>query len=167
MSTETLVTDMEIRTAHPHEHAALGELCVRAYRGIGFVSDSYSAKLRDVGGRAETADVLTAVSREGLLGCVTVILDEGPWREISGPAEGEFRMLAVEPGAQGRGVGEALVHASIDVIRAAGRERVVISSASDMTSAHRLYERLGFTRAPARDWRPVPDVLLRVYELAL
>jgi hypothetical protein len=44
---------------------------------------------------------------------------------------------------------------------------VVISSAADMVTAHRLYERLGFVHAPARDWRPVPEVQLRVYELAL
>ena len=67
-------------------------------------------------------------------------------------------MLAVDPGAQGQGLGEALVQASIDVICAADRKRVVISSAADMVAAHRLYERLGFTRAPQRDWRPVPDV---------
>src|SRR4051812_47156624 len=158
---------MEVRIAAPHEHPALGELCVRAYRHLGSVSDGYAAKLRDVAGRADSAHVLAAVNRHGLLGCVTVILDESPWREISGPGEGEFRMLAVDPAAQGRGIGRALVEASVDVICAAGRERVVISSATDMTSAHRLYERLGFTRAPARDWRPVPDVQLRVYELAL
>ena len=158
---------MQIRTAHPHEHADLGEVCVRAYRGLGSVSDSYAAKLRDVAGRAQTTCVLAAVDRTGPLGCVTVILDESPWREISGPGEGEFRMLAVDPGAQGQGVGEALVQASIDVICAAGRERVVISSAGDMAAAHHLYERLGFTRAPARDWSPVPDVELRVYELTL
>ena len=158
---------MEIRDALPTEHAALGELCVRAYRGIGSVSDSYAAKLRDVASRAETARVLTAVNNDGLLGCITVILEDGPWREISGPDEGEFRMLAVDPAAQGRGVGQALVHASVDAIRSAGRARVVISSASDMTDAHRLYERLGFTRAAARDWCPVPDVQLRVYELSL
>jgi len=140
---------------------------VRAYRHLGSVSESYAAKLRDVESRAQTAHVLTAVNRDGLLGCVTVILDDSPWREISGPDEGEFRMLAVDPGAQGRGVGQALVQASVDVICAAGRQRVVISSATDMTSAHRLYERLGFTRSPARDWRPVADVQLRVYELAL
>jgi ribosomal protein S18 acetylase RimI-like enzyme len=158
---------MQIRTALPHEHDDLGELCVRAYRALGSVSDGYAAQLRDVSGRAQTACILTALDRTGLLGCVTVILDESPWREISGPDEGEFRMLAVDPGAQGQGIGEALVQASLDVICAAGRERVVISSAADMTAAHRLYERLGFTRAPARDWRPVPDVELRVYELAL
>ena len=158
---------MEIRAAHPNEHAALGEICLRAYRNLGSVSDGYAAKLRDVAGRAETDHVLTAVNRDGLLGCVTVILGDSPWREISGPDEGEFRMLAVDPAAQGRGVGEALVQASVDVICAADRRRVVVSSANDMTAAHRLYERLGFARAPARDWRPVPDVQLRVYELAL
>jgi len=158
---------MEIRAAHPNEHAALGEICLRAYRNLGSVSDGYAAELRDVAGRAETDHVLTAVNRDGLLGCVTVILGDSPWREISGPDEGEFRMLAVDPAAQGRGVGEALVQASVDVICAADRRRVVVSSANDMTAAHRLYERLGFARAPARDWRPVPDVQLRVYELAL
>jgi ribosomal protein S18 acetylase RimI-like enzyme len=158
---------MEIRDALPSEHAPLGELCVRAYRALGSVSDGYAAKLRDVASRADTARVLAAVNDDGLLGCVTVILDDGPWREISRPDEGEFRMLAVDPAAQGRGVGAGLVQASVDAIRSAGRARVVISSASDMTSAHRLYERLGFTRAPKRDWRPVPEVQLRVYELAL
>jgi ribosomal protein S18 acetylase RimI-like enzyme len=158
---------MEIRAAHPNEHAALGEICLRAYRNLGSVSDGYAAELRDVAGRAETDHVLTAVNRDGLLGCVTVILGDSPWREISGPDEGEFRMLAVDPAAQGRGVGEALVQASVDVICAADRRRVVVSSANDMTAAHRLYERLGFARAPARDWRPVPDVQLRVYELAI
>src|SRR5438477_11324850 len=116
---------MEIRPAHPNEHAALGEICLRAYRHLGSVSDGYAAKLRDVAGRAQTDRVLTAVNRrahaaEGggsdLLGCVTVILGDSPWREISGPDEGEFRMLAVDPAAQGRGVGEGLVQASVDVI---------------------------------------------------
>jgi hypothetical protein len=36
-----------------------------------------------------------------------------------------------------------------------------------MTAAHRLYERLGFMRAPERDWKPVPEVRLISYELAL
>jgi ribosomal protein S18 acetylase RimI-like enzyme len=158
---------MEIRDALPSEHAALGELCVRAYRALGSVSDRYAAALRDVAGRARSARVLVAADGGALLGCVTLILADGPLREISSPHEGEFRMLAVDPAAQGRGVGEALVRACVDEVRHAGRTRVVISSAGDMLAAHRLYERLGFTRAPARDWWPIPDVQLRVYELAL
>jgi ribosomal protein S18 acetylase RimI-like enzyme len=158
---------MDVREALPSEHAQLGELCVRAYRATGSVSDRYAAALRDVAGRARSARILVAVDGAAPLGCVTLILGDGPLREVSGPDEGEFRMLAVDPDAQGRGIGEALVRACIEETRRAGRTRVVISSASDMLAAHRLYERLGFTRAPERDWRPVPEVQLRVYELAL
>jgi hypothetical protein len=34
-----------------------------------------------------------------------------------------------------------------------------------MASAHRVYERLGFSRAPERDWQPVPGVDLIAYRL--
>jgi ribosomal protein S18 acetylase RimI-like enzyme len=158
---------MDIRDALPSQHAALGDLCVRAYRAIGSVSDRYAAALRDVAGRAQTARVLVAVDDGAPLGCVTLILDGGPLRELAAPDEGEFRMLAVDPAAQGRGVGAALVAACVEEVRGAGRARVVISSATDMTAAHRLYERLGFVRAPARDWRPMPAIQLLAYELAL
>jgi hypothetical protein len=36
-----------------------------------------------------------------------------------------------------------------------------------MTAAHRIYERLGFTRIPERDWSPVPGVDLLAYRLDL
>ena len=159
---------MRVREASPEEHDHLGELCVRAYRALGAVSDTYAARLRDVRGRAQTARVLAAVE-DGAppVGCVTLILDGGPWRELANNDEGEFRMLAVDPAAQGRGAGAALVRACIEEARAAGRARLVLSSATDMTAAHRLYERLGFTRAPARDWKPAPHVQLLAYELAL
>jgi ribosomal protein S18 acetylase RimI-like enzyme len=156
---------MEIRAAHPNEHAALGEICLRAYRNLGSVSDGYAAELRDVAGRAETDHVLTAVNRDGLLGCVTVILGDSPWREISGPDEGELRMLAVDPAAQGRGVGTALLRRVLDASR--GRDGVVCSSLPEMGAAHRIYRRLGFRRVPERDWSPVPGVRLLAFAVAL
>jgi ribosomal protein S18 acetylase RimI-like enzyme len=158
---------MDVRDALESEHAALGELCVRAYAPLGGLSDGYAASLRDVAGRAESARVLVAVDDERPLGCATLILEGGPWRELAGADEGEFRMLAVDPEAQGRGAGEALVRACIGEARAAGRARMVLSSAPDMTAAHRLYERLGFSRAPARDWSPVAGVQLAAYVLEL
>jgi hypothetical protein len=36
-----------------------------------------------------------------------------------------------------------------------------------MTSAQRLYERLGFRRDPEHDWSPVPGLLLVGYVLEL
>ncbi|MCZ2859682.1 GNAT family N-acetyltransferase [Blastococcus sp. VKM Ac-2987] len=72
-------------------------------------------------------------------------------------------MLVVDPAAQGRGVGAALVSACLERARRAGKRRVVISTGTRMTAAHRLYERLGFTRLPERDWSPVPGIDLLVY----
>jgi ribosomal protein S18 acetylase RimI-like enzyme len=158
---------VDVRDSLPSEHAALGELCVAAYSVLGGLSDGYGARLRDVAGRAETARVLVAADGERLLGCVTLILEGGPLRELASADEGEFRMLAVDPGAQGRGAGEVLVRACVEEARRAGRARMVLSSAQDMAAAHRLYERLGFARAPARDWSPVAGVQLLAYELDL
>jgi hypothetical protein len=44
---------------------------------------------------------------------------------------------------------------------------MVLSTDPRMVSAHRLYERLGFTRLPERDWSPMEGVHLRVYALDL
>ena len=44
---------------------------------------------------------------------------------------------------------------------------MVLSSSTTMHTAHRLYERLGFTRLPERDWSPVAGVQLVAYRLPL
>jgi hypothetical protein len=36
-----------------------------------------------------------------------------------------------------------------------------------MTTAQRIYERLGFVRTPERDWSPVPGIDLLTYALPL
>ena len=73
------------------------------------------------------------------------------------------RVLVVDPAVQGRGVGELLVTTCLDRARAAGRRRMVLSTDPRMAAAQRLYQRLGFTRLPERDWSPVPGVDLLVY----
>jgi ribosomal protein S18 acetylase RimI-like enzyme len=103
-----------------------------------------------------------------VLGSVTYVPGpENRLAELAGPGEAEFRMLGVVPEAQGRGAGEALVRACIDRARASGRTGMAISTSTRMRAAHRLYERLGFHRAPDRDWSPVPGVDLLAYVLDL
>ena len=79
-----------------------------------------------------------------------------PYREIGRDDEGEFRMLAVSPAARGRGVGQALVELCLRRARELGYAGIRMSTMDRMTSAHRVYERLGFVRAPQDDWSPVP-----------
>jgi ribosomal protein S18 acetylase RimI-like enzyme len=156
-----------IRAALPAEHAAIGELCVAAYRAAGVAVSSYEPRLRDVDGRAAGAEVLVAADGgERLVGTVTFVLG-GPMREIATPEEGEFRMLAVDPAAGGRGIGTSLVEACVERSRAAGKTGVACSSQPEMVAAHAVYRKLGFVRDPTRDWSPVPGVELVAFALVL
>lgn len=152
---------LEIRPAEPSEWEAAGELTVAAYEPFTLgASDPYVAKLRDAARRAREAELLVAVDGDDLLGCVTSCPPGSPWRELAGPDQGEFRMLAVHPSARGRGVGDALASACEDRARAAGARSMVLSSLPDMSAAHRLYARLGYRRASDLDWSPVPGTHL-------
>jgi len=159
---------VEIRRAAEAEFERVGDLCVAAYASFLSEAGDYAATLRDAATRAANADLLVAAGPGGpVLGTVTFVPHGGPLGEIATPEETEFRMLAVDPAAQGRGVGTALMRHIVDASRALGRERVVCSSQPAMRAAHAVYERLGFTRDPARDWSPVPGVELQAFALSL
>lgn len=152
---------LEIRCAASAEFPAVAELCVAAYAPFVGGDDDYLAVLRDAAGRAAAAELLVAVGDGVLLGTVTFVPDGGPLGEIARRGETEFRMLAVDPAAQGRGVGSALLRRILDASR--GRAGVVCSSLPAMRAAHRIYGRLGFRREPGRDWSPVPGVELLAF----
>ncbi|MGH9227608.1 MAG: GNAT family N-acetyltransferase [Acidimicrobiales bacterium] len=163
---------MEIRPVRPDEHQALGDLTVAAYAAIDpavVEEDGYAGELRDVAGRAAGAEVLVAVDDAGtVVGGVTYVPGpDSPWAEFSEPDGAGIRMLAVAPGAQGGGVGEALSRACVDRARATGRGQILLHSTDRMTAAHRLYERLGFARDGALDWEPLPGFWLRGFRLRL
>ena len=159
---------LQVRDARPGEHARVGELTVAAYLADSVVpaSSPYLAELRDARRRAELAELLVAESADGrLAGTVTWCVAGTPYAEVSRSGEAEFRMLAVDPGARGLGVGAALVAACIARTRAAGATALVLCTARLDGPAVRLYERLGFRREPDRDWEPVPDLPLYGYAL--
>lgn len=158
---------LEIRHAAAGEFPTLANLCVAAYAPFVAGDHVYVAELRDVARRAADAELLVAVDDRRLLGTVTFVPDGGPLGEIAGPREAEFRMLAVDPAAHGRGVGTALLRRVLEESRRRGRAGVVCSSLPEMRAAHRIYERLGFRRAPQRDWSPVPGVELLAFALDL
>ncbi|WP_430377184.1 GNAT family N-acetyltransferase [Streptomyces sp. B1-3] len=165
--------DFLIRPAEPTDYEPLGEITAHAYLDDGLLAfggedDWYFQELRNVAKRADTAEVLVAAADDRILGGVTYVPSGGPLAELAGPAEAEIRMLAVSHEARGRGVGQALVQACIDRAAATGHD-LVLCTQPTMHTAQRLYERLGFTRDPQRDWRPVPgdDLTLLTYKLTL
>ncbi|MFG2886998.1 GNAT family N-acetyltransferase [Streptomyces sp. NPDC048297] len=167
--------DTVIRAAAPAEYESLGEITAEAYLQDGLLdfgaSDSYLHELRNVAKRAAAADVLVAVRDGVLLGGVTFVPSGGPMADIARPGEAEIRMLAVGHAGRGRGAGEALVRACVERARTTpGCSGIVLSTQRTMHAAHRIYRRLGFVRAPERDWNPVPelaDITLLTYALTL
>ncbi|MEV6526726.1 GNAT family N-acetyltransferase [Longispora sp. NPDC051575] len=164
---------MLVRLAGPEDLAAVGAITVAAYAHSGQLSgDSgrYERVLADAAGRAGDADLLVAVDGDGtVLGAVTFCVHGQRLAELTKPGEAEFRMLAVDRAAQGRGVGEALVRACLDRAVALDCTAMVLCTRDEGVAgpARRLYTRLGFVRTPDLDWEPVAGVTLDAWRLEL
>lgn len=159
---------LTIRAVRQHEWGTAGAVVAQAYATLGDPADpGYERKLRDVAGRGAASEVLVALSGDDVVGCVTFVAGDEPLSQLDDPEAATFRMLGVASGARGRGVGEALVRACIERAQGAGYRRVGVHTRTSMTGAQRLYERLGFRRAPDHDFSPAPGVDLLGYVLDL
>jgi GNAT superfamily N-acetyltransferase len=155
---------VEVRRIRPHEHAAAGDVCVAAYDPLlTGAEDDYREQLHDVTTRDAQAEVWVAALDDRVVGVVTYCPPGSPWREIGRDDEGEFRMLAVAPAAQGSGAGTALARLCEERAREHGASGMALSSLATMSAAHQVYRRLGYTRDPGRDWSPVPGVDLLAF----
>jgi ribosomal protein S18 acetylase RimI-like enzyme len=154
-----------IRVARPDEYAAVGELVVAAYRAGGHLQrdEGYGIHLADVAGRAEEHPVLVAERDGVLVGTVTICPPGTSHSKDAEPDEVEFRYLGVAREAWGTGVADALVAACDDWAREHGAAALVLSAIDWNDAATRLYERLGFQRAPERDREPAPGIRLQVW----
>jgi ribosomal protein S18 acetylase RimI-like enzyme len=159
---------LTVEPARPDDFARIAQLTVDVYVGGGLATPAYALELADVAGRAERAELLVVRDTAGsVVGSVGLVLT-GDWGNVTtSDEEAAFRMLVVDPAAQGRGIGELLVTTCLDRARAAGKRRMVLSTNPTMAAGQRLYERLGFTRLPERDWSPVPGIDLLVYSREL
>lgn len=130
-------------------------------------ADDYLPVVADALPRARDAVLLAALAGEDVLGSATYARAGNPYAELARPGEAEMRMLAVDARARGRGAGRLLTRSCLDRARAEGCDRFVLSSGPQMTSAHRMYEAMGFLRTPERDWAPAPGVDLVTYAYEL
>jgi ribosomal protein S18 acetylase RimI-like enzyme len=156
-----------VREARLDELAAVGLLTRTAYAAADLGSEEYLRHVEDAVARAASSTLLVAETDGLLVGTVTLAAAGTAFADIARPGEYEFRMLAVDPTAAGRGIGTALVAACEQRASAAGADRLVLSVEDKNAAALRLYERRGYRREPERDWVPEPGVQLLVLCLEL
>lgn len=148
-----LVT-IQVRDATPDEYEEAGRVTAEAYREFATQGDEdwarYLTRLADVRERADRTTILVALEEGRIVGSVTLELEGrvADWDDDSplAPGEAHIRMLGVDPAARGRGVGRALMSASEERARRAGKRVLTLNTTRRMRAAQAMYERLGYQR---------------------
>lgn len=167
--------DLSVRDARPPDRDAIREVTLAAY-------EEYAGRMPGLWERyrqnilATLADVAPAeqlvAERSGAI-VGTVLLypvrrgeadrataaRHAPWPEV--------RLLAVLPAARGDGVGRALMEECARRASRSGAATLALHTTDLMQAALRLYERLGFVRAPELDVHPAPGFTVKGYRLDL
>ena len=155
---------LEIREILKDEYELLGKLMIDVYSSLdGFPTPTdqpgYYEMLGNIGSFNEEIDtnVLVAISTDGeLVGGVVYFADmarygSGGTATAVKNASG-IRLLGVNPGSRGAGVGRALTNACIKRARDSGHSQVVLHTTQAMQIAWGLYTRMGFERSEDLDF---------------
>jgi GNAT superfamily N-acetyltransferase len=163
-----------IRDARDDERAAIRDLTLAAYAEYAKVmAPSAWAGLRQAvlsGLEAEGAVERIVAERDGaLLGSVMLYsANQSAYADADvGAGSPELRLLAVALAARGQGVGAALVQECMQRARRAGASALGLHTSESLRGAIRIYERMGFVRAPEGDFQPEGAELVMAYRVAL
>ncbi|MEX2284461.1 MAG: GNAT family N-acetyltransferase [Gemmatimonadota bacterium] len=163
-----------VRPARPEEHAQIAELTRAAYAEYGQIMaptawSALAAAVETALATKERVERIVAIQNGQMAG--SVMLYNAGSDAYAGQIEQanvpEVRMLAVHPSARGQGISEALMHECVRRARAAGAAQIGLHTSASMRAAIALYQRMGFTRAPAFDFQPLGAELITAYRLDL
>ena len=151
------VSSVLIRGAERADYGTIRDVVITAYAQYEGVLGPelfapYLADLLDLETHATYGRLLVAETTEGIRGFAAFYPDASVqgFGLPSGWAGG--RALAVHPDARGHGVAQALLATAERLAVTAGAPVFAFHTASFMTSALSLYERLGYRRAPEYDF---------------
>lgn len=166
----------EIRDARPSDRGAILAVTLAAYEQYAAVlppplwalyRQNIEATLADVRPAAQ----IVAEEAGALVGAVLLYPAGAAMGTPGGTSIAlacpEVRLLAVPPAARGNGVARRLMDECIQRARAAGAPALTLHTADMMAVAMRLYERMGFQRAPDLDFSPAPGYTAKGYRLPL
>jgi GNAT superfamily N-acetyltransferase len=146
-----------VRDAVPADYAAIREVVIAAYRQYAglLTLDVFSPYLADVLDLEKHArhGQLFVVEVDGWVCGFGAFYPDATVQGVGWPAGwASGRALAVHPAARGHGVARALLAACERLARESGAPVFAFHTASFMTGAIALYDRLGYRRAPEFDF---------------
>jgi ribosomal protein S18 acetylase RimI-like enzyme len=97
---------------------------------------------RNARGLIETGEMTVLLAGEAPDGLALLRLRPSVW---SGALDAYLEELYVVPQARGRGIGRALLEATMEAAREAGATRIELGTSTDDTAAIALYESCGFS----------------------
>lgn len=128
------------------------QLLTEAYLNGGFTTPERAEKIFVPAAVRARGELITPRDSDGVfVGMVIVVRPNAPARRMAEPDEAEIHLLAVALQWRRHGLGRQLMEMSLEVIRRMGLSKVLLWTQPTMIPAHRLYESLGFERAPSRD----------------
>ncbi len=166
---------LRIRDARSDDRGAIEAVTLAAYEQYAALMpahwDGYRQNILATLAAAQPEAQIVAEEKGRVVGTVLLYpagsVTARPGGESITLAEPEVRLLAVAPEARGRGVGVTLMGECISRARQSGAAALTLHTTDVMQAAMRLYERLGFGRAPELDIQPVPGVTIKGYRLGL
>ncbi len=167
---------MNIRDAEDADRDAIRDVTLSAYEEYAAAMppplwEGYRQSMVDTLADVRPAAQIVAEQDGGIIGTVLLY----PAGSMLNTPDGatitrrwpEVRLLAVAPPARGRGVGAALMDECVRRARLSGAGALTLHTADIMRVAMRMYERMGFVRAPELDFHPAPGQTVKGYRLEL
>ncbi len=128
----------------------------------------YLENIMDVRSRLGVSQLIVAELNRRIAGAVTLYLDASLSMQEQWPGGwAGIRLLAVHPAYRGRGIGRALMEECIHRCRTQNIKTIGLHTAVIMGIARKMYERMGFVRAPEYDFHPRPSTVVMAYRLQL
>ncbi len=164
-------SDLIIRNARTEEIDRVSILLKEAYQQYqNFIPpeifQSYLEDIMDVRSRLSDSELIIAELDGRIAGTVTLYLR--PFEtQIWPKGWAGVRLLGVHPAYRNRGIGRALMEECIRRCKKKGISTIGLHTSEAMDTAKKLYERMGFVRAPEFDFHPRPGVVVMAYRLDL
>ncbi len=160
-----------VRDARPAELEQVSALLGEAYQEYkaSFPSDAweeYRADILDVRSRLADSELIVAELGGKLVGTVTLYM-HGSYSETWPRGWAGVRLLGVLPAYRGRGIARALMEECIRRSGARGMSVLGLHTGDMMKAAQKMYEGMGFERAPEFDFHPAPEHVVMAYKLKL